>query len=149
MAAEVHQAGKAASKAEREQLIAEADRQTQAIMRLEVYKRLAYTGVVAGALLIYWENYLKGAAWFVPAGIALLAVCGFASVILTVGIGNAKKNVKAIMVAAGVDLDSVPLGNPDKDSKVADAIRRANTKAEGFLERHGQGDGADGDDGAE
>ena len=143
MTAEVHKAGKAASKAEREALITEADRQTQAIMRLEVYKRLAYTGVVAGILLIYWQNYLGGASWFMPVGIALNVVFGIASVFLPVGIGNAKKNVKAIMAAAGVDLDSVPLGNPNKDSKVADAIRRANARAEGFLEKHGQDGGSD------
>lgn len=112
-------------------------------MRLEVYKRLSYTCVVAGILLIYWQNYLGGSSWFLPVGIALIVVFGIASVFLTVGIGNAKKNVKAIMAAAGVDLDSVPLGNPNKDSKIADVIRRANTRAEGFLEKHGQVGGPD------
>lgn len=139
MPAQVHTSHNDAGSRERARLIDEADKQTQAIMRLEVYKRLGYTGVAAGALLIYWRTNLSGAAWMLPVGIVLVAICGLASVILTVGINNAKANVKAIMDAAGVDLDSIPLGNPDKESKVADAIRHANTKAEGFLEKHGQG----------
>ncbi len=135
MAAEVHQVVKDISEAERRNLITEADRQTQAVMRLEVYKRLGYTGVAAAALLIYWQVYLSGPEWFLGLGIALLVIFGIAALILTVGIANAKKNIKAIVAAAGIDLDSMPLGN-GKDSKFAQMVRRANTKAEGFLSKH-------------
>lgn len=135
MAAEVHQATKDVSEAERRNLIIEADRQTQAVMRLEVYKRLSYTGVAAAALLIYWQVYLSGPAWFLGLGIVLLVLCGIAALILTAGITNAKKNIKAIMAAAGVDLDSLPLGN-GKDGKFVQMVRKANTRAEDFLSKH-------------
>jgi hypothetical protein len=109
-------------------------------MRLEVYKRLGYTGVAAGALLVYWHVYLGGAGWLQIVGIVLLSIMGIASILLTVGIANAKKNVKALMMAAGVNLDAVPLGD-GRDSKIVDIIRRANVKADSFMKHHAHGTG--------
>ncbi len=90
------------SKAEREALIKEAHDQTAAILRLEVVKRLGYSGVAIGVLLSYWGLH-GGPGWAVPVGIVLLVVSAFVSIILYVGVRNAKQNVRNILVAAGVD----------------------------------------------
>ncbi|RVU97404.1 hypothetical protein EII22_07185 [Coriobacteriales bacterium OH1046] len=135
MAAEVHQMQDVVSAQERKQLIVEADRQTQAIMRLEVYKRLGYSAVAAGALLIYWQTSLNAASWFLPAGIGLVVISGLVSIALTVGISRAKKNVRAILAAAGIDLDAVPLSGSHKESKLARAVTWASSKAESYAAR--------------
>ncbi len=51
-------------------------------------------------------------------GIALLVIFGIAALILTVGTSPMQKNIVPIVAAAGIDLDSMPLGN-GKDSKFA------------------------------
>lgn len=130
MAAEVHQMHDVVSAQERRQLVVEADRQTQAIMRLEAYKRLGYSAVAAGALLIYWQTALNATAWFLPAGIGLVVIFGLASLVLTVGISRAKKNVKAILAAADIDLDAIPLSGSRKEGRLTCAVKWASSKAE-------------------
>ena len=93
---------KAMGEAEREALIREAHDQTAAILRLEVVKRLGYSGVAIGVLLSYWGLH-GGPGWSVPVGIVLLVVSAFVSIILYVGVRNAKQNVQNILLAAGVD----------------------------------------------
>lgn len=136
MPAKVHQVRAEVGTRERAALIAEADRQTRAIMRLEVYKRLGYSAVAMGALIVYGRTSLEGAGWLLPLGVAIIALSGVASVTLAVGIARAKKNVHAIMAAAGVDLDAVPLSGPHRRSRAADAVRWANGKADEFITRH-------------
>ena len=89
------------SKAAREALIKESHEQTAPILRLEVVKRLGYSGVAIGVLLSYWGLH-GGPGWAVPVGIVLLVVSAFVSIILYVGVRNAKQNVRNILVAAGV-----------------------------------------------
>lgn len=91
------------SEAEREALIKEAHDQTAAILRLEVYKRLGYSAVAVGVLLGYWNMWGGGPGWAMPLGIVLLVLGALASFILYTGISNAKRNVRAILTAAGVD----------------------------------------------
>lgn len=91
------------SEAEREALIKEAHDQTAAILRLEVYKRLGYSAVAVGVLLGYWNMWGGGPGWAMPVGIVLLVLGALASFILYTGISNAKRNVRAILTAAGVD----------------------------------------------
>lgn len=98
--------GKAApqmNEAQREALIKEAHDQTAAILRLEVYKRLGYSAVAVGVLLGYWNMWGGGPGWAMPVGVVLLLVGALVSFVLYMGISNAKKNVRAILTAAGVD----------------------------------------------
>lgn len=91
------------SEAQREALIKEAHDQTAAILRLEVYKRLGYSAVAVGVLLGYWNMWGGGPGWAMPVGVVLLLVGALVSFVLYMGISNAKKNVRAILTAAGVD----------------------------------------------
>ena len=70
------------SAGKRHALIREADRQTQAIMRLEVYKRIGYSVVAVGALMVYacvWQN---AAMWVLVLGIALMVLGALFSAVL-------------------------------------------------------------------
>ena len=92
--------------ARRETLSKEADRQVRAIMRMEAWKRIAYSLVAVGALLAYWQAYRDGPAWALVVGVAVLVVSVLASLILYLVVNRAKMNVRAIMRAAGVDIDT-------------------------------------------
>jgi hypothetical protein len=94
-------------KAQREALIDEADKQTRAIMRLEVYKRLSYSVVAVGALLIYSYVFQHAAFWTYALGIVCIVFGAAAAIVLYIGVRNAKKNVKRILEAVGVDPDAV------------------------------------------
>ena len=91
----------------RHALIREADRQTQAIMRLEVYKRIGYSVVAVGALMVYARVWQNAAMWVLVLGIALMVLGALFSAVLYKGIKNGKKNVRHILEAAGVDPDAV------------------------------------------
>ena len=94
-------------KRQREALIQEADKQTQAIMRLEVYKRLSYSVVAVGALMIYTRVFQHATFWVLVLGAFCVVVGALAAIVLYVGVRNAKANVKRILKAAGVDPDAV------------------------------------------
>ena len=91
----------------RHALIREADRQTQAIMRLEVYKRIGYSVVAVGALMVYAHVWQNAAMWVLVLGVALMVLGALFSAVLYKGIKNGKKNVRHILEAAGVDPDAV------------------------------------------
>ncbi len=90
----------------REDLVREAKLQTDAIQRLNVWLRLGYSLVAAGFIVGYWGFYGGGGTGFGVLGVALLVVGAVVSVVLKVGTTNAKRNVRAILDAAGVDLDA-------------------------------------------
>lgn len=105
---------------ERESLVREAKLQTDAIQRLEVWKRLAYSLLAVGFLLGYWGFENGGPAWSGPVGIAVAAVSAIASFVLWLGTGNAKRNVRRILEAAGVDPDQKPAaGKKPGDGKAS------------------------------
>ena len=89
-----------------EDFVREAKLQTDAIQRLNVWLRLGYSLVAAGFIVGYWGFYGGGGACFGALGVILLVVGAVMSVVLKVGTTNAKKNVRAILDAAGVDLDA-------------------------------------------
>ncbi len=89
----------------RDDLIREAKLQTDAIQRLNVWLRIGYSLLAVGFILGYWGFYGGGGTAFGVVGIVLLVVGAFVSVVLKVGTINAKKNVRNILAAAGVDLD--------------------------------------------
>lgn len=89
----------------REDLVREAKLQTDAIQRLNVWLRIGYSLVAAGFLLGYWGFYGGGGTVPGVLGVVLLVLGALVSVVLKVGTTNAKKNVRNILAAAGVDLD--------------------------------------------
>ena len=89
----------------REDLVREAKLQTDAIQRLNVWLRIGYSLVAAGFLLGYWGFYGGGGTVSGVLGVVLLVLGALVSVVLKVGTTNAKKNVRNILAAAGVDLD--------------------------------------------
>ncbi len=89
----------------REDLVREAKLQTDAIQRLNVWLRIGYSLVAAGFLLGYWGFYGGGGTVPGVLGVVLLVLGALVSVALKVGTTNAKKNVRNILAAAGVDLD--------------------------------------------
>lgn len=94
------------SKWTRDDLIREAKLQTDAIQRLNVWLRIGYSLVAVGFIVGYWGFYGEGGAGFGALGVAVLAIGAIMSAVLKVGTTNAKRNVRAIMAAAGVDLDA-------------------------------------------
>ena len=108
----------------RDDLIREAKLQTDAIQRLNVWLRIGYSLLAIGFILGYWGFYGGGGTGFGIAGVVLLVVGALVSVVLKVGTTNAKKNVRAIMAAAGVDLDAKPAKKRSGEGK-ADADKGA------------------------
>lgn len=97
----------------RDDLIKEAKLQTDAIQRLNVWLRIGYSLVALGFILGYWGFYGGGGTGFGIAGVVLLLVGALVSVVLRVGTTNAKRNVRNILAAAGVDLDEKDEGADD------------------------------------
>ena len=90
----------------REDLVREAKLQTDAIQRLNVWLRLGYSLVAAGFIVGYWGFYGGGGTGFGVLGVVVLVLGAVLAVVLKVGTTNAKRNVRAILDAAGVDLDA-------------------------------------------
>ena len=97
----------------RDDLVKEAKLQTDAIQRLNVWLRIGYSLVALGFILGYWGFYGGGGTGFGLAGVVLLLVGTLVSVVLKVGTTNAKRNVRNILAAAGVDLDERNEGTDD------------------------------------
>lgn len=89
----------------RDDLIKEARLQTEAIQRLSVFLRLGYSLLAVGAILAYWGLYSGGGVVACVVGVVLALAGAVSSLVLKVGITNAKRNVSAILSAAGVDLE--------------------------------------------
>lgn len=89
----------------REQLIDEANKETLAIQRLMIWQRLGYSAVALGFLLGWWGLCGSGPFAVGVIGVIALVLGVIVSVILYTGISNGRKNVRALMEAAGVDMD--------------------------------------------
>ena len=89
----------------REDLVREAKLQTDAIQRLNVWLRIGYSLLAVGFIVGYWGFYGGGGTGFGVLGMVLLVLGAIVSVVLKVGTTNAKKNVRSILAAAGVDLE--------------------------------------------
>ena len=88
----------------KEELVAEARRETDAIQRLAVWQRLGYSLLAAGFLLGYWGFYGGGGTAVGVVGVVTLVVGAPVSLVLRIGIGHAKTKVRVVLAAAGVDL---------------------------------------------
>lgn len=89
----------------RADLVREAKLQTDAIQRLGVWLRLGYSLLAVGAIVAYWGFSSDGDALACVLGVAMLVVGALASALMRVGIVNARRNVRNILDAAGVDLE--------------------------------------------
>lgn len=88
----------------KDELIAEAKLQTEAIQRLSIWLRLGYSLVAVGFILGLWgmqNDVLPG----IIGGVVCLVVGAPLAIVLRVGTGRARKNVERILEAAGVDLE--------------------------------------------
>ena len=108
--------------AKRSELIAEADLQTRAIMRMEVWKRIAYSLIAVGALLAYWNTYQGGPSWSLVVGIIVMVVSVLTGLMLYLVVERAKANVRAMMRSIGVDV-TAPVRRPGKAS-MPDAVKQ-------------------------
>lgn len=88
-----------------EDFVREAKLQTDAIQRLNVWLRIGYSLLAAGFIVGYWGFYGGGGVAFGVLGVVILLVGAVVAVVLKVGTTNAKKNVRALLAQAGVDLD--------------------------------------------
>lgn len=94
------------SKWSSQDIIREAKMQTDAIARLDVWKRLAYSLVAIGFVLGLWGANVANTIG-IAAGVLCLVAGIPASVVLTVGISRGRNNVKHMLEAAGVDVDAL------------------------------------------
>jgi hypothetical protein len=78
-------------------LVAEARAQTLAIQRLQIWLRLAYSGLALGVLLGYW-GFSEGAG-MVPgvAGVILGVLSLACALVLRTGISHGRANVEAML----------------------------------------------------
>lgn len=87
-------------------IIREAKMQTDAIARLDVWKRLAYSLVAIGFVLGLWGANVANTIG-IAAGVLCLVAGIPASVVLTVGVSRGRNNVKHMLEAAGVDVGAL------------------------------------------
>ena len=86
-------------------LVVEARMQSKALGTLAVYRRLAYSVVAIGALLIYWSVYADGGTVQLVIGILLLVVAVPCAALLHIGISHGKANVQKIIDALQQEAD--------------------------------------------
>ena len=87
-------------------IMREAKMQADAIARLDVWKRLAYSLVAIGFVLGLWGANVANTIG-IAAGVLCLVAGIPASVVLTVGISRGRSNVKHMLEAADVDVDAL------------------------------------------
>ncbi|MBM6675525.1 hypothetical protein H6A07_02035 [Olsenella uli] len=114
----------------RDDLIREAKLQTDAIQRLNVWLRIGYSLLAIGFIVGYWGFYGGGGTGFGVLGVVLLVVGALVSAVLKVGTTNAKKNVRNILAAAGVDLDEWALEHGKGKGGEKNAKGEKNDKSE-------------------
>ncbi len=78
-------------------LVKEADVQVRAIHRLDTWKRLAYSGLAVGTLLVGYGLSGGLGQVAVVTGVALLVISAPCAALLAVGTSRARKNVMAIL----------------------------------------------------
>lgn len=111
----------------RDDFIREARLQTDAIQRLNVWLRLGYSLVAVGFLLCYGGFFGGfGTGWGI-AGVVVIVIGAFVSVVLKVGTTNAKKNVEALMLQAGIDLEE--LNRQKRAEMAAEGKKKAAARA--------------------
>ncbi len=117
-------------------LLQEADAQTRAIMRAETYKRIAYSGIAIGAILIGWGFFGGGTrAWGIT-GIVVLVISIPMSIFLYLGVRNGKKNVDRILAEYSRRHGQSPQTREEINSQIMGETPRIITKATESLNNH-------------
>lgn len=88
------------SDAERTMLIQEAKMQTEALMRLAIWRRAALSLMTLGILLSFWSFVIQIHILRGVFGIVCAAAAGGAAFLISVGRRNGKRNVEKILKAA-------------------------------------------------
>lgn len=106
-------------------IIKEAKLQTDAVQRLGVWLRLAYSLVAIGFIVGIWASQAGSTAGIVGSVICLVvgAPC---AVLLKLGTTRARRNIKAMLAAAGVDLEDFERRSAaGKEADAADGAARS------------------------
>ena len=120
-------------------LLKEAQDQTRAIMRLQVYKRLAYSFVAIGIILIWW-GFVGGASRAVGiAGIVLTVIGVPSSVVLYIGIKHGKQNVNNMLYDYEIQHGHKPSTREEIDSQIMGETPRVMQKAIDAANRRASG----------
>lgn len=125
-------------------LLQEANAQTKAIMRLQVYKRAAYSLVAIGVLMMLW-GFVGGAgtSWGIG-GIVCLVLGIPCSIVLYIGIKHGKQNVNNMLDDYAILHGQKPATREEIDSQIMGetprvmqkAIDAATARAEGTVKKH-------------
>ena len=120
-------------------LLKEAQDQTRALMRLQAYKRLAYSLVAIGVILVWWG--LVGGSSRVAgiAGVVLVAIGAPSSAVLYVGIKNGKQNVENMLFDYEVQHAGRPSTREEIDSQIMGETPRAIERAIDAANRRSEG----------
>ena len=120
-------------------LLKEAQDQTRALMRLQAYKRLAYSLVAIGVILVWWG--LVGGSSRVAgiAGVVLVAIGAPSSSVLYVGIKHGKQNVENMLFDYEVQHAGRPSTREEIDSQIMGETPRAIERAIDAANRRSEG----------
>ena len=120
-------------------LLKEAQDQTRALMRLQAYKRLAYSLVAIGVILVWWS--LVGGSSRVAgiAGVVLVAIGAPSSAVLYVGIKHGKQNVENMLFDYEVQHAGRPSTREEIDSQIMGETPRAIERAIDAANRRSEG----------
>ena len=120
-------------------LLKEAQDQTRAHMRLQAYKRLAYSLVAIGVILVWWG--LVGGSSRVAgiAGVVLVAIGAPSSAVLYVGIKHGKQNVENMLFDYEVQHAGRPSTREEIDSQIMGETPRAIERAIDAANRRSEG----------
>lgn len=120
-------------------LLKEAQDQTRALMRLQAYKRLAYSLVAIGVILVWWG--LVGGSSRVAgiAGVVLVAIGVPSSAVLYVGIKHGKQNVENMLFDYEVQHAGRPSTREEIDSQIMGETPRAIERAIDAANRRSEG----------
>ncbi len=120
-------------------LLKEAQDQTRALMRLQAYKRLAYSLVAIGVILVWWGLVGGSSRAAGIAGVVLVAIGAPSSAVLYVGIKHGKQNVENMLFDYEVQHAGRPSTREEIDSQIMGETPRAIERAIDAANRRSEG----------
>lgn len=120
-------------------LLKEAQDQTRALMRLQAYKRFAYSLVAIGVILVWWGLVGGSSRAAGIAGVVLVAIGAPSSAVLYVGIKHGKQNVENMLFDYEVQHAGRPSTREEIDSQIMGETPRAIERAIDAANRRSEG----------
>lgn len=120
-------------------LLKEAQDQTRALMRLQAYKRLAYSLVAIGVILVWWGLVGGSSRAAGVAGVVLVVIGVPSSAVLYVGIKHGKQNVENMLFDYEVQHAGRPSTREEIDSQIMGETPRAIERAIDAANRRSEG----------